>query len=409
MLRRNGGGSKERSGDMSIYTRREFLEISMAAAAGAAVLSLPGCGAREKAYEGLLEVPAGGYPLIEASGTHFEIGFQLGSAMKETVADYFEVAGDYRESVAFFVGEGRAAVEAMLTHARAAFPRLVEEIEGMAEGVGVPFRHLFAYNCRSEIGIMKDPPGCSTFALRDGDRAVLVHNEDGNDLNRGRMYLARVTPPSGVTFLAFVYPGLMPGNGPAVNSSGIVETTNYIQPKRVAEGIPRYFLSRAVLEAADLDEAVDIVTTGPRAFPFHHNLLSLGESRILSVETAAYPEMVHDVMEVDGLYLHTNHFLHPAMTGEAGKERPYDVPYVSSTTRLDVLRRAMAEKGEPADAEEMVGMLSLHEGRPYSPCRHPEGDVHGVTLGTAVFETPFPGMTLYHGNPCEGLKKKHAI
>lgn len=402
---------------MNMYSRREFLEYSFAVAAGVVLLPLAGCGPSFSDYRGLLEVPENGYPLIEVSGSHFEIGRQIGAAMKDRIRGYFDVADDYADSVAYLEGEGRSRVKAMLAYAREGFPGLIDELEGMAESLDVPFMHLFAYNCRSEIGLLKDPPGCSTIALKKGDSVILVHNEDGNDLNIGRMFLARVDPPSGVSFLAFVYPGLLPGNGPAVNIHGIVETTNYIQPCRVAEGIPRYFLSRAILESRDLDEAVSIATMRPRSFSFHHNLVSLNEGRILSVETAAYPEHRHDILEVEGFYVHTNHFLHPAMVGgnDGVGKRPYDVPYISSTTRLDVLTRAIESGGEPEDIEGILELLSLHEGKPYSPCRHPEGDVHGVTLGTAIFHAsgrfmaPGKNMTLFHGNPCRRFRKDHSL
>ena len=90
-------------------------------------------------------------------------------------------------------------------------------------------------------------------------------------------------------------------------------------------------------------------------------------------------------------------------------DEPPDVPGESSLTRMRVLRDAIAERGAPDDADELRELLSLHEGRPYSPCRHPQGSVHGVTLGTAVFEAPALAMTLYHGNPCRGFSKRYAL
>ncbi|UCF04110.1 MAG: hypothetical protein JSV33_09140 [bacterium] len=394
---------------MKKYSRREFLEFSFAIAAGTALLPLSGCGSSSE-YKGVLEVPEGGYPLIDVAGSHYEIGRRIGAAMKESITGYFEYSEEYTNSIEYLEGVGKEIIGSMFSHARAAFPHLVEELEGMAKSLEIPLMNLFAFNCRSEIKILKEPPGCSTIALKNGDRVILVHNEDGNDLNIGRMFLAMVTPPSGMTFLAFVYPGLLPGNGPGLNLNGIVETTNYIQPRRVADGIPRYFISRAILEAESLEEAVSLATMKDRAFPFHHNLVSLGEGRLLSVETAAYPEQKHDILEIEGFYVHTNHFLHPAMVGggETG-ERPYDVPYISSTTRMEVLTRAVENGGEPSDVKGIIELLSLHEGRPYSPCRHPEGDVHGSTLGTAVFQSPEKSMVLFHGNPCSRLRRKYEI
>jgi predicted choloylglycine hydrolase len=394
---------------MTTYTRREFLSFSLAAA-GVALLPHASRSALSVAREGVLEVPPKGYPTIEVQGSHREIGRQIGAIMKKGIRSHLEISPQYRGSVEFLEGEGRETVEKMLEHAHAAFPHLIEEVEGMAEALDVPFKRLFAFQCRAEIEILKEPPGCSTIALRNGEDVVLAHNEDGDDLNVGRMFLVRVTPPSGVKFLSFVYPGLLPGNGPGINAAGLIQTTNYIQPRRTADGIPRYFIGRAILEAQSLDEAVSLATMTPRAFSYHHNLFHVPEGRILSVEAAAYPEQKHSIEEIDGLYVHTNHFLHPDMTGnEKTALRPYDVPYESSTTRMRVLKEAIEKKGSPAGTEEILRLLSLHQGAPYSPCRHPEGDVHGVTLGTAVFKTPAKTMTLFHGNPCRGFRKEHVV
>jgi hypothetical protein len=232
---------------------------------------------------------------------------------------------------------------------------------------------------------------------------VLAHNEDGSDANVGRMFLAKVKPPSGVEFIAFVYPGLLPGNGPGFNRLGIVQTTNYIHPRTVADGVPRYFIGRAVLEAKTLDEAVSLATLKGRAFPWHHNLASLSERRYLSVET--FPNR-SNVLEAKGGYIHTNHLIHPQMAGESGR---LDGPGESSLTRMRVLGQAALDDGAARSPQEMLQRLCLHEGRPYSPCRHPQGEIRGITLGTAVFEGPEVAMTLYHGNPCRGFKRRYSL
>ncbi|MFH1754733.1 MAG: C45 family peptidase [Candidatus Latescibacterota bacterium] len=395
---------------MNSCTRREFLRYTLGAAAGAAFMPQIGCRASDTVHEGVIGVPEKGYPLVEASGSHRDIGRTIGAAMKEQILGLLDLSPDYAQSVAYANGNGRGTVRKMLDHTQAHFPQLIEELEGMAESLGVPFASLFAFNCRSEIDVLTSPPGCSTIALREEGRMILVHNEDGGDVNIGRMFLAKVTPPSGVSFLVYVYPGLLPGNGPGFNQFGIVQTTNYIQPLAVADGVPRYILARAVLESKSLDDALAIATMTPRAFSWHYNLASLVEGRVLSVETIAHPEPKHDILEVEGVYIHTNHLLHPGMTSaDDTSPPPYDVPYISSTTRMDVLTEAVEKRGRPANVEEIMSLLSLHKGRPYSPCRHPKGDVRGSTLGTAVFQAPSIGMTLYHGNPCRGLKKEYVI
>ncbi|MBU0756129.1 MAG: C45 family peptidase, partial [Planctomycetes bacterium] len=298
---------------MKSCSRRSFLEGALKGAAGLALFPYAGCTSASRSNN---EVPLEGYPLVEAEGTYREIGRALGTAMKEKIHEYFAASPDFPQCVDYLHG-GAEELLAMLAHTRERFPHLVEELEGMAEGLDLSFMQLFAYNCRSEISVLRESAGCSTLALSMTGVAILAHNEDGGDANVGRMYVAKVRPPSGVTFLAFVYPGLLAGNGPGFNDRGVVQTANYIQPKIVVSGVPRYFVGRSVLEAKSLREAKELVTTGRRAFPWHHNLMDLKEGRILSVETM--PDRF-DSQEVNLIQVHTNHLVHEAMKPREGEE-----------------------------------------------------------------------------------------
>jgi hypothetical protein len=184
-----------------------------------------------------------------------------------------------------------------------------------------------------------------------------------------------------------------------VNEAGIVLTTNYIGGLDVRLGIPRYVISRAALDAGNLAEAVETVSHPLRAFSFHYNLGSRSEGRILSVETSVDAVATH---EVDGLYVHTNHFRSPGM-----EEVPQDREYVttSSMSRFLVLEAEAARLRDrlgEVDGEAMVRMLSCHERAPYSPCRHPAGKVAGMTLGSALFDVGGGGLRMGYANPCRG-------
>lgn len=390
---------------MDLLSRRIFLRGALGAAAGGLVPWLQGCTSNRARVGEALPLPADGYPRVEVGGrTYRELGRNFGEAVRDRVLDYLSVAPDYPTCRAFRSEGGEEVLARMLGRARNAFPDHVEELEGMSEALGVPFMDLFAYNCRSEIAVFNRTAGCSTLGRVGGGAVILAHNEDGDDRNVGRMVVARVDPPSGVRFLSFVYPGLLPGNGPGVNCRGVVQTTNYIEPHRAEEGIPRYFVGRAALEAKSLADAVKRCTVKGRAFPWHHNLASLPEGRLLSVETVPGK---WDVQEISSFHLHTNHLVHPGMIPPAGPL--LDVPYPSSLTRMEVLREAVRRFGEPTTEADMIRLLSSHVGRPYSPCRHPQGTNHGITLGTAVFSSPEPGMVLYHGNPCRGIRREYAF
>jgi len=394
--------------DRSLSRRRALR--GMAAGAAAAAVSGLGCGARQvpvddgsstsgetaasqESMTGATQV----FATVEASGSHREIGRAMGTTLGGHIRGVLAAEPSYERCLAAARGPQRELVARFLEVSRARFPAIVEEIEGMAEGLDVPFSDLFAWNCRSEIGVAERPcpPGCSTVGLRTDETMLLAHNEDGGQAYLGRMFVLRATPPSGIAFAALVYPGTVAGNGPGLNARGVVQTTNYIAPCEVAEGIPRYLVGRAVLEAEDLDAAVSIATTEGRAFPWHHNLASLPEGRLVSLET--WPGR-HDRVDVEGVHVHTNHLTHPGML-----ELPEPEEYLgrSSGPRLASLESSRAARPFRS-REDLLAALTDHSGRPCRVCRHGGDEVPGVTVAAAIFESPSVEMTLIDGPPCQG-------
>jgi hypothetical protein len=337
------------------------------------------------------------FAVLEIRGSHRDIGRGMGESFRDSIQALLREQTEFASVVALAGGRLRERVARLEQAARGSHPGLVEELEGMAEGAGMPFAELFAWNCRSEIDAAGAPcpPGCSTVGLvRDG-RLLLAHNEDGDEAYGHRMFVLRARPPSGVAFAALVYPGTLPGNGPGLNARGVAQATNYIGPCDAAEGVPRYFVGRAVLEAATLEDAVAIASKDPRAFPWHHNLADLGRGMLVSLET--WPGR-HHRLDVHGLYLHTNHLLHREML-----DLPEQRAYLdrSSLPRLRRLERLFADR-PPRSREDVLDALHDRQGTPCKICRRPGDPVGGITVGTAVFESPRPEMSLWDGPSCGG-------
>lgn len=380
-------------------TRRQLLRLAALGGVGV-VAALParrgGAALAGPARDAPAEVA--GFPVLTVSGSHRAIGAAMGRTFRGRILAALLAQPSFSACVGAARGPLRARVAACLDAARARFPHLVEELEGLAEGAGVPFPALFAWNCRSEIGAALDPcpPGCSTIGVAGPAEPLrLAHNEDGDAAYLGRMFVLRARPPSGVAFATLVYPGTLPGNGPGLNERGVVQTTNYIGPCAPADGVPRYVLGRAVLEAADLDEALAMATSPDRAFPWHHNLAWLPEGRLLSVET--WPGR-HHVRDVAGLHLHTNHLVHPEMADLPERRDYLDR---SSLPRLAALERVARER-PLLGRDDLLAALRDHDGEPCHVCRHPGDAVPGVTVGAALFEAPQVAMTLVGGPPCRG-------
>jgi hypothetical protein len=371
---------------MAFMNRRDFLVASSGALAGTVLCR---CGRHHSAR----------FPLLEVSGSPREIGLAIGRRFGEQIKEGLRRRRDWFDELRCFMERDRATrYEPFLAAGQEHFPDIVEELRGWADGSGLPFDDLMTLNLKAELAaMMHDDPagqsGCSTIALSQGERRIIAHNEDGNSAYHDLMFLVRVTQPGKPGFCCLTYPGILCGNGPAVNDAGIVLTTNYIASLQVRPGVPRYFLSRAALNATALDEAVETVTHPARAFAFHYNLGSRDERKILSVETTAWESAIR---EVSGVYVHTNHLLLPGMS-----DTPQDMDYVesSSMSRYRVLHAAVRGL-DGIRGETLVGLLSSHDSAPYSPCRHPTAKVAGATLGNALFDLTEGSLRLAYSNPC---------
>jgi predicted choloylglycine hydrolase len=340
------------------------------------------------------------FPLLEVRGSYHEIGYQIGKHFRTSIHTviarrqaWFDRLIQKLDTVS-----GRHRAGELLRLTRIHFPQYLSEVQGMAEGAGISFAAMWALTIKSELAAATEPepPGCSTLFFNGDSRSWLGHNEDGSVAYHDLMFMVRVQPPSGISFVSMVYPGTLTGNGPSMNSRGIVQTTNYIGSTRSEIGVPRYVLGRAILEAGDLREAEQIATFSPRAYPYHHNLACVCLHRYLSVETT--PEKAQ-TESPDGLYIHTNHLRHEQTSDYLHEDQAYRSS--SSLSRYRVLT-GLAQGLDLAGMTPatMLQMLSSHDSAPYSPCRHPQGDVKGQTLGTASVDLHRGELCLYRGQPC---------
>jgi hypothetical protein len=363
------------------------------------------------------------FPLLEVSGPPYAIGRAVGERFAPQIRAALSPEIKSWRELRSFANAQPALLEPFLAAARKHAPSVLEELRGWAEGSGVPLRDLLVLNHKGELGSLRDAhvrpgrtcaieraAGCSTIVVRSGGRTIWAHNEDGEGAYAPHMFLLRVRPEGKPAFICCSYPCLLPGNAPWVNERGVIMTTNFIHTAEVrAAGVGRYLLDRLTMEAASFDEAVRVATHPERAYGFHHVIASAREGKICSVE--ATPSALARKDLGDGIFLHTNHLIH-----EGVADATQDPEYVqrSSMTRWRVLaawRRAASAAS--ATAAEVVRVLSSHEGKPYSPCRHPEGEIAGATLLTAVFELragePAREMLVYRNQPCGGRVERYAI
>ncbi len=345
------------------------------------------------------------FPLFEvAASDYFEQGLKIGKAAQRQIQLGLKRRKKWLKELEDFSDQdpvGRFDVFLYLAHE--SFPQYLDELHGIAQGAEVPFHILFILNLNPELGAMmrlSREEDCSTVLARVGDRLLLGHDEDGSEHYLGLMYLLRVKAPSGISFLALSYPGIIHGNGPGINSKGIVHTCNYLGGKKWRHGVPRYFIDRAMLEARSMKEAIKFASHPGRAFSQAHNLISLWEKRAVMIEASV--DKV-SIKEVKGVVPRTNHFLLPPMKNEP----QFSAYQKNSLPRFEALQAEL--KGiEPKkiSPDQIVHALSSHQNRPVSPCRHKSPKVPGATLGTMLFDSAVPDLKFFFQMPCKNIFKK---
>ncbi len=367
-----------------------------------------------------LPATAKSFEFFEVSGSYFEIGRLIGKAFRSnilrTISDNqksFEKLKTISESQS-----GKRYSEKLYRSLKMAFPHLADELNGLAQGAGIHFNTIWNMSIRSELfalalenpGACDVPPGCSTIYYKNESNNWLFHNEDGDKAYKNEMYVLKANNPSGVSFYSFVYPGIIPGVGPTINSEGIIHTCNFIGCKKPEEGVPRYFTGRAILEAKSINEALQIATYEPRAFPWHHNIASVSSGEYVSAETLPgnykNPDSDKATFEkikiADMPYLHTNHTI-----GE--KTRDYihqDTDYRDrdSAKRMATLTELKNNQEYPVESPEVfLEWLSSRKNAPYCPCKVSDEDSRSQTLGTAYFDINSGNFRLYRGAPCESV------
>lgn len=251
---------------------------------------------------------AGRLEFIDAAGSPRDIGMALGRFGAGIVHEYLVSTPAWRSVMAF---RGDERVVALQRLVKERLPDCWLELEGLAQGLELPVDDIFAWNCRGDVWALA-PDGCTTVMV-PGDEPTIAHNEDGDPGLRGHCALARVQPAGGNAFVAFVYPGSIPGHTFAVTQTGLVQAVNNIRSREAGIGLPRMLVGRAVLNCRTLDEVVRLIETSPRAGAFHFTLAKPGDGRILSIE---FTHRRVSATVAEHPTCHANHLVHAAMEGE---------------------------------------------------------------------------------------------
>lgn len=332
---------------------------------------------------------AGSIPYIEISGSNYEVGKQLGKYSKDMLPRFLNsetIRKDREEKL-----RQPEILKASLEIARQRYPQFIEEMQGIADGAGLTFETIFAFNWRPRP--RQGQRGCTTLIVPKEDRVLIAHNEDWRTRTND-IFMARLRYKNGLDCLVVCYHGFLPGVSGSVNQAGVVQTLNALISSDGGPGLPMMFVHRAALEATSIEEAINIVIQPARADSENFNFAQ--GTRAVYAETSATD---FEIVEVKTPTVHTNHFLEE-------KLKPFEASSRLESTHARYQRATkMLDTIDDPTPDDLKKILSSHEDTPWCICRHgSEADCQDYcdTLGSMVIDTKDRSIDYCQGPPCRG-------
>ena len=219
--------------------------------------------------------------VIDCRGSGRERGLAHGEAVRPLIKDAianWELATLSSDSSPTSIWEYATTFLArteILTTTERRFPDLVEELRGIADGAGVPFEVIVAYNLMDEQwwydlhGETRGEPGCTVLARTGPAGTMLAQNMDLPAFMYGSQVVLRVLAPGHPEALILSSAGMIGLTG--LNRAGVAVCVNallMLRPNRA--GLPVAVLVRAALGEHTAADAAALLRSVSHASGQHY-------------------------------------------------------------------------------------------------------------------------------------------
>ena len=263
---------------------------------------------------------------VEVKGTPYERGFQHGKALRKVirptlnrfkynmVSEFLNAAGtdltwnDYKK---FFYEE-----TGLYKNAEEQVPDLVEEIRGIAEGAGLDFEDVFAYNLNfdetfwvlekltgidpilaSEKAQMEKVPAghCSHGSVWGNGKASVGYTLDWTRHFEGSQALIKHVKEDGTVLLMTTYAGTLIGHGINATAGYTFTPHSKFQLEHdVDKGLAQIFIYRKLVEAGSVEKAIEFLNSIKPAAGLGYTLTDKNGTRVFEVSANKVAEFKTD-------------------------------------------------------------------------------------------------------------------
>lgn len=344
-------------------------------------------------------------PVVYTGGSHYEMGRQIGEEQRDKVV---KMLVSYRQMLASAEEELGLDWDRAILHSRKYqpfieefLPQYLDEVRGIADGAGVDFDDLLVLNSIEALTSDALHLKCTSIAAAGevtADGTVLIgHNEDWLPEDQELQFLVHAVPDDEPPFLAMTYGGLLPNIG--FNAAGIAQACDSVYPNDARLGVPRIFVSRKVLSAQTISDAIRATLLRRRAAGYNH-LIADSHGEIYNVEVSA--TAFDAIYAQEGYAVHCNNYLSPLML----EYEDHTEDLIGTRVRVNRARRLMQQRLGRLTIRDFKEILSDHVNYPNSICGHEDPSDPPMdrsrTICSLIMDLQERIMWYCYGPPCSG-------
>ena len=332
---------------------------------------------------------------IEAGGTNYEIGYQIGVGLREKLiphnrnrqAFYRKFAKKHNASLHNIVARSEKLISTY-------FPEFLEELNGLAAGASIPLKDILLLGNEETI-LNGFANKCTTFAYDGTQGVILGHNEDWAPGYEDKLYVVKARPRQGAAFISLAYFGSLGGSSVGLNEYGIAFSGNSLLDGS-QKGVPKNIILRSQIEAKNIKDFAKLATFQPRAVP-NHSMAVNRKGKIVSVEVGLKKQSEY---YASGSYVHTNHAIHQTMLHQENGS------VADSIKRYHTVQEFISSK--PLDDKLAKQILRSHANQPCTICVHPKTrkNSDSQTVASAIVNLSEMSLSVTLGNPCRARYQK---
>ncbi len=356
------------------------------------------------------------FPLIEVSGSSYEIGYTHGEQCKERIKDALRKFLEYMKLNANFSKEKLIELSSpYVPCAKEYAPDLVEEMKGIAAGSSLPFEEIFVWNSLSTdvmelcVSPLPNPPGlgCTSLAVSEGlaekESTFIAQNLDWPSNLQENAILLRIHPTNGPKSLVLSVSGRLGFAG--LNDHGVALCVNKLSSSDNRVGIPNQLIFRKILQQGTMGESLGVLLYAKRATGMNYVVMDR-EGEALDIETTATGYDL--IYGFNGFVAHSNHYI-------TEKLKPFErLPacFVDSIPRFNRVSKLLLKR-QAVSFDSIQEIFRDHSNFPHSICRHSDErldeSARMKTIASVIMNPREGKLWCSFGNPCESPYLEYAI